>query len=158
MQEPASPRGAFAEHPPQRAGTIAGDVVITRDVRAIPPAGLDALGTGDQLQRATFVKQVLRAPCCIVGCLSACGTASRPSGRVARSKAACVLELRGCMAGAGPGGSCMTRPHAAPLSFRTMLPHLLQAIDRALTQARHQRLQELRQLRITTAAVLTGPP
>ena len=44
-------RQALAEDPQHRARRVAGDVVIARDVLAVPPAGLDALRAVEQLQR-----------------------------------------------------------------------------------------------------------
>ena len=58
---PAAARQALAVDPHQRTVVRLGDEVVARRERAVPPAGFDALGPGQQLQRPA-VEQRLRLP------------------------------------------------------------------------------------------------
>src|SRR5690606_25131810 len=57
MDKPPPRRITFTEDPPARAIGGTGHVVVARDAIAIPPAGLDALGTAHQCKLASRVAQ-----------------------------------------------------------------------------------------------------
>jgi len=57
VQEPPAGRvlvapAALAKHPQARSRGVAGDVVVARDVLAVPPARFDAFGAFLELERA----------------------------------------------------------------------------------------------------------
>src|SRR3954463_14820010 len=54
MQKPAMLTSALAIDPQEGAGVVLGDVVITLDIVAVPPAALDALGSSQQFQPAVM--------------------------------------------------------------------------------------------------------
>ena len=57
MQKPPAQRAALAVHPHQNVVGCAGDEVVARDVAAVPPARLDALGPGEEPQGSAAVRR-----------------------------------------------------------------------------------------------------
>src|SRR4051812_41292944 len=56
VQEPRAGARAFAVEPQSRARGVSRHVVIALHVATIPPAAFDALGAGQQLERAVVLR------------------------------------------------------------------------------------------------------
>src|SRR5215831_5949305 len=62
MQIPPAALAALAVDPEQRLGGIARDEILAGDIVTVPPARLDALGTGEERERPIVLRDAFDLP------------------------------------------------------------------------------------------------